>query len=227
MTQLALAAFVFVAMHILPAISARDAIVRKIGDPAYMGLFSLASFLGLAWLAHAYVQAPASEPLWITGQAVRWCSAIVMLVAFTMLVCGVFTKNPTSVLGKGALKGRNEWNDIFAITRHPVMWAVAIWAAVHLVNRPDAASLLFFGSLAFLAIAGTLRQEARKRAELGAAWDKFASQTSFVPFAGLLSGKARLNWRELADWPLAIAVFLWAAMLHFHGTIFGVYPVTF
>lgn len=225
MTQLALAAFVFVAMHILPAMAVREAIIRKIGDPAYMGLFSLASFLGLAWMIHAYAQAPWSEPLWVTGLAIRLVSAIAMLVAFAMLVCGALSKNPTSVLGKDALKGRSKWNDIFAITRHPVMWAIAIWAIVHLINRPDATSLLFFGPLAFLAIAGTLRQEARKRAELGIAWDKFASQTSFVPFAGLLSGKAKLKWNELAGWPLAVAVFLWAAMLHFHGSLFGVSPL--
>lgn len=227
MTQLALAAFVFVVMHILPAISARDAIIRKIGDPAYMGLFSLASFMALAWMAHAYAQAPASEALWVTGQSARWVSALVMLAAFILLVCGVFTKNPTSVLGRGVLKSRKRWDDIFAITRHPVMWAVAIWAFVHLVNRPDATAALFFGPLGFLAIAGSLRQEVRKRAELGTAWDAFAAQTSFVPFAGLLTGKARLNWKELAGWPLLIAIVLWAAMLHFHGPLFGVYPVMF
>lgn len=227
MSQLALAAFVFVALHILPAISARETLIRKIGDPAYMGLFSLASFLSLAWMVYAYGQAPAGEPLWITGDAVRWVTAILMLLPFVLLVCGTFSDNPTSVLGKDALKSRKEWTNIFAVTRHPVMWATAIWALLHLLNRPDATSALFFGSLAFLAVAGSLRQEVRKHKEFGKAWEDFIKQTSFVPFAGLLSGKAKLRIGDLGGWPLAISVLLWAAGLYFHETLFGASAITF
>lgn len=225
MTDLTLAALFFVAMHILPAISLRDTIVRRIGDPAYMGLFSLASFLGLAWMIHAYGNAPISEPLWVTGPIVRSVTAVAMLMAFILLVCGTLSKNPTSVQGGSSLSNRKEWHDVFAITRHPVMWAIAIWALLHLLNRPDATSALFFGSLAFLAIAGSLQQEARKRKAFGAAWDNFAAQTSFIPFAGLLNGKAKLKLSALSGWPLAIAVALWIAVLYFHDSLFGVYPL--
>lgn len=224
MIELCLAAFVFVAMHILPAISARDAIVRKIGDPAYMGLFSLASFLGLAWMIFAYRNAPASEPLWVTGTGIRIATAGLMLLAFVLLVCGTFSKNPTSILGRGALATQNEWRNIFAVTRHPVMWATAIWALLHLLNRPDTASALFFGSLAFLAIAGTLRQEVRNRKAWGKAWESFAAQTSYLPFAALVTGRTKLDFTALGGWPLVIAFALWAAILYFHGPLFGVYP---
>lgn len=227
MTNLALAAFVFVAMHILPAISARDAIVRRIGDPAYMGLFSLASFMGLAWMIFAYRNAPASDPLWVTGTGVRLATAALMLLAFVLLVCGAFSKNPSSVLGREALSDQKEWQNIFAITRHPVMWATALWALLHLLNRPDATSALFFGSLAFLAVVGSLQQEVRKRREFGIDWDAFASQTSFLPFAGLLNGRAKLRLSAFDGWPVAIAFALWFAILYFHGTLFGVHPLAF
>lgn len=227
MSELALAAFVFVALHILPAVSARDWLIRKIGDPAYMGLFSLASVLSLAWMIVAYRDAPASEPLWVSGAAVRWFTAAAMLIPFILLVCGTFSKNPTSIPGKGALRGREKWNNIFAVTRHPVMWAVTIWAGLHLLNRPDATSALFFGPLAFLAIAGTMRQEVRMHKEFGDAWSAFTAQTSFVPFAGLVSGKSKLDVRGIGGWPIAIAVFLWAAVLYFHGSLFGAYPLAY
>lgn len=227
MSQLALAAFIFVALHILPAISARETLIRKIGDPAYMGLFSLASFLSLAWMVYAYGQAPASEPLWVTGAAIRWATAVLMLLPFILLLCGTLSENPTSVLGKDALKSRKKWTNVFAITRHPVMWATAIWALLHLVNRPDATSALFFGSLAFLALAGSLQQEVRKRREFGKAWDNFANQTSFVPFAGIMSGKANLSIRDLGGWPVALSVLLWAAGLYFHDSLFGASALTF
>lgn len=227
MIELAVAALVFVALHILPAIRARNWLVNKIGDPAYMALFSLASVLGLAWMIYAYGNAPASEPLWVTGKATRWLTAIAMLIPFILLVCGTFAKNPTSILGKGALGSRNEWNNIFAVTRHPVMWAVAIWAVLHLLNRPDATSALFFGPLAFLAIGGTLMQEERKQKEYGKAWEAFTEKTTFVPFAGLISGKSTLDVRELGGWPLAIAIFLWTLVLYFHGSLFGADPLAY
>lgn len=227
MSQLALAAFVFVAMHIFPALAIRTTIIRRIGDPAYMALFSLASFLGLAWMIHAYANAPASEPLWVTGPVVRIATAAVMLLVFIMAVQATTSANPAAIKGGDALKKRKRWNNIFAVTRHPLMWAIALWAGLHLLNRPDATSALFFGSLGFLAIAGSLRQDLRKREEFGKDWNAYAAQTSFIPFAGLISGKSRINLRELGGWPLAIAVALWAALLFFHGPLFGAYPLAF
>ena len=216
MTELFLAALVFVAMHILPAIRAREWLIQKVGDPVYMGLFSLASVLGLAWMISAYRNAPASEPLYQTGPALNWFTLVAMLVPCILLVTGATTRNPSSLAGKGALKTPHQWNDIFAITRHPVMWAIAIWAGLHLLNRPDLTSALLFGSLGLLAIAGSMQQEIRKRKEFGEAWVSFARQTSFIPFAGILSGSAKLHLKELGGWRIAAAVGFWLVLLAFH-----------
>lgn len=225
MAQLAIASFVFLVLHVLPSTGARQWLIRRIGDPAYMGLFSLVSVLGLAWMIYAYGQAPASEPLWTSGPIIRWLTALVMLFAFILVVTGSGSKNPTSVMGKAVLKTRGKWTNIFAVTRHPVMWATAIWAGLHLLNRPDAASALLFGTLGLLAIAGPLLQERRKREEFGKAWDDFAAQTSFVPFAGLISGKSKLHLRDIGGWPLASAVAIWLAALFLHQPVIGVSPL--
>lgn len=225
MSELALAAIVFVVLHVIPSLSFRGWLIKMIGDPAYMGLFSLASVLSLAWMVYAYSNAPASVPLWTTGPLVRWLTAILMLLPFVMVVEASTSPNPTAVMSGGVLKSRRKWTNIFAITRHPLMWGIVIWAGLHLLNRPDATSALFFGSLAFLAIAGSMRQDVRKRKELGKEWEAFEAQTSYVPFAGLLSGKSTLKPAEIAGWPLAIAVFLWLVVLYFHGSLFGAYPL--
>ena len=225
MTELALAALVFITLHVLPAMSAREKLIHRIGERAYMGLFSLASILAFVWMITAYSSAPASEPLWVTGPVLRWATAAAMLLPFILLVSGTTTRNPSSILGKEALKTPHQWNDIFAVTRHPVMWAIAIWAALHLLNRPDLTSALLFGPLGLLAIVGSMRQEIRKREEFGDAWDRFAGQTSFVPFAGILSGKARLHLKELGGWRLAAALVLWLAALALHETVLGVPPL--
>ena len=105
------------------------------------------------------------------------------------------------------------------------MWGIAIWAGLHLLNRPDLKSALLFGPLALLAIAGSMHQEIRKREEFGDAWVSFTKQTSFVPFAGVLSGKAKLHLRGLGGWRIAAAVGIWLVMLAFHHSIFGASPL--
>jgi uncharacterized membrane protein len=222
MAELALAAFIFIAMHILPAIDAREWVIKKIGDPAYMGLFSLASVLGFAWMISAYKSAPDLDPLWVTGDAVRWLSAAFMLFVFVLAVAGVTTRNPSMVMGEDALKSPEPWAGIFAITRHPLMWGIAIWAVLHLVNKPNMVSLLFFGTLAFLAVGGSWLQEKRKRKELGTAWKAFEKQTSFIPFAGIIDGSAKLRLADIGGWRLAAATTLWAFTLYAHGQIIGV-----
>jgi uncharacterized membrane protein len=59
---------------------------------------------------------------------------------------------------------------------------------------------------------------------MGAAWDSFAARTSNVPFAAVLSGRARLNWSELLDWRMAVAVLLFAVVLFGHARVIGVSP---
>ncbi len=140
--------------------------------------------------------------------------------------CGVGHDLAQSIKhNKDALKTPHRWNDIFAITRHPVMWAITIWAGLHMLNRPDATSALLFGPLGLLAILGPLRQEAGKREEFGDAWKAFVKQTSFVPFAGIVSGKAKLHLRELGGWRITAAVVIWLAMLAFHLPVIGVSPL--
>jgi uncharacterized membrane protein len=221
MTELALAALVFVALHILPAVRVREVIIARIGDPAYMGLFSLASVLGLAWMIAAYKNAPDVEVLWVTGAAIRWLTAAFMLFAFVLVIAGTTTRNPSMVMGDDALKTSEPWAGIFAITRHPLMWGIALWALLHMLNRPNMVSLLFFGTLAFLAVGGSRLQEIRKRKELGAAWKAFEKQTSFIPFVGIFDGSAKLRFSDIGGWRIAAAAVLWAIMLHFHGPILG------
>ena len=222
MAELALAAFVFLGLHILPAINARERVIAKIGDPVYMALFSLASILSLAWMVSAHKAAPAGEYLWVTGAGLRWITAVLMVLVFVLVVAGITTRNPSMVMGGSALKASNPWAGIFAITRHPLMWGIALWAILHLANRPNLKSLLYFGTLALLAVGGSRLQEKRKRHELGDAWDAFEKHTSFVPFAGLLSGKSKLSLKELGVWRLAAAIALWAVVLIAHGRVFGV-----
>ena len=75
-----------------------------------------------------------------------------------------------------------------------------------------------------LALLGTFSIDAKRRRKLGAAWDGFAARTSNLPFAALASGRAKLKWREILDWRLAVAVVLYLALLFGHQSLMGVSP---
>ena len=79
MVNLVAAAAVFVLFHLLVSgTRLRDAAVGTLGQGPYMGLYSLASVAGLAWLIFAFGAArndPASAVLWSSAPALRWVSA--------------------------------------------------------------------------------------------------------------------------------------------------------
>ncbi len=222
MSQLVLAALVFLGLHLLPSTPLRPWAVGRLGEKAYMGAFSLLSLGGLIWLIAAYNAAPTGEPLWVIGPLWRWANALLMLAVLVLLVAGALSPNPAVAGGAAALRRKEPWRGVFAVTRHPLMWAIGAWGVLHLINRPEPASFVFFGSLSLLAVGGAWLQDARKRRELGADWQPFEAHTSFVPFAALIAGRARLALGDVGWWRLAVAVVLWAALLHFHAWLFGV-----
>lgn len=228
MGMLIAAAAVFLGIHLLVAgTRARDAVTGTIGENAYMGLFSLASLGGIVWLVVAYNGAQAggeNELVYDLGVGVRHLAPLVVLLAFLLAVPGLLLPNPTSVRQVGAAARADAVKGVLAITRHPFLWGVALWAAMHLLANGDAASVLFFGTFLVLALLGTFSIDAKRRRKLGAAWDGFAARTSNLPFAALASGRAKLKWREILDWRLAVAVVLYLALLFGHQSLMGVSP---
>lgn len=225
MAQLAAAALLFLAIHLVPSTPLRAWAHRTLGEKAYMGLFSLVSLAALVWLIMSYNAVGAQVPLWVTGSGWLWTTVALMAFAFVLVVAGVTAPNPSSSPAGDALKKSEPWGGIFAITRHPVMWGTGLWGLLHLSNRPEAASALLFGTIAVLAIAGSKLQEIRKRREFGEAWAPFEAKTSFIPFVALLSGRAQLRFSRM-DWVrIAIGLVIWAAVLHFHSAIFGIVPI--
>ncbi|HYE47846.1 MAG TPA: NnrU family protein [Caulobacter sp.] len=223
MSMLLAAAAVFVLMHLLIAgTRLRSVLVGTVGEPAYMGLFSLASLGVIVWLSMAYGAARGTGPVWWSTPAEtgRWVQAGVQLLALLLVVPGLLTSNPTSVKQEGALA--RPVTGILRITRHPFLWGVAVWAAGHLAVNGDAPSVVLFASLALLAVSGTWSIDAKRRARFGAEYEAFVAQTSNVPFAAVLQGRQPLKLMEIGWWRLAVAVAVWAGLLYGHGLLFGV-----
>ncbi|RMF11183.1 MAG: NnrU family protein, partial [Alphaproteobacteria bacterium] len=103
MTELVLAAVVFLFLHALSSTPIRALAVGAVGEMVYRGLFSALSIAAIVWLAHAYNTAPTGGILWAVGDWGRHVAAVLMALAAFFVVSGLTTPNPTSVGFEGAL----------------------------------------------------------------------------------------------------------------------------
>ncbi len=218
--HLALASLVFLATHFVSSTPLRKPIVESFGEKAYLGAYSVISFVTIGWMAWAYLRAP-QVPLWQIPGVKLW-PLVVMPFALVLVAAGVMTKNPSAVGQAGALKSDEPARGIVRVTRHPVMWGIALWAGVHTLARGDAASLVFFGSFLVLALAGTKLIDARKADALGEEWARFAAATSNVPFTAIVEGRNRFAWGEIGAVKVGAGVALYAVIVLLHPLLFGV-----
>lgn len=220
---LALAAFVWVGVHVgIAGTAVRRAAVARVGEGAFRGLFSLVSIGAIVFLVSSYRAAP-TVPLWEAPGWLRWALAAVMLPAFVLFVASVLVLNPTSVGGERALD--REPRGILRVTRHPMLWSFALWAAVHVLGRGDPASLLFFGAFLVTALAGMPSIDAKVARRDPEGWARFAACTSILPFGAIAAGRNRLALGEIGWLAPVLGVALWAALLYVHPWLFGVAPV--
>ena len=222
MGELALAGIAFVATHLgVSSTPLRGLLAGRIGERAYLGVYSLLALVTLVWLIVAYNHASHAQFLWASTQALREVPFIVMPIAFAFMLGGFMTRNPTAVGQEKTVGQVGEGAGLLRITRHPFQWSVVLWAAAHIVANGDVASLLFFGSLGALSLWGTFLMDAKKARTLGDGWTAFARATSNVPFAAIVQGRNRFVARELVA-PIIAGVVLYAIVIWGHQYVSGV-----
>jgi uncharacterized membrane protein len=221
--SLVLAGTAFVGGHFaLSSTVLRARLVKRLGERGFRGLFVLQAAATLAWLIYAYGDAPYVE-VWGNPDWARWVALVVMPVAFVLFSGGLRSDNPTSVGGKpGGFDPQHP--GLYAVTRHPMMWGFGVWAAIHLMANGDVASLILFGAVGGLALAGTLAIDAKKRRADPTLWGRLAPVTSNLPLAALIAGRTRLEPRRLIV-PVISGLVLYGIVLHLHGWMFGVSPL--
>lgn len=220
------AAVAFFLLHLLPSTPARPKLVAALGEKAYLALFSLVSVAAIFWLAREFSQADYGSKLWQVPQAWLWVKVFIVGFAFVLIVGANSTPNPSTPNGEKVLQNQNlNVEGVFVITRHPLMWGIALWAGAHAISQATPRALVFFGAFCALALIGAFLQERRKRKSLGAAFEAFAARTSFFPFAALIEGRTRFRLAALGPVPIIVALILLAAILHFHESLFGVPPL--
>ena len=223
MIALALSAMAFLGIHIgVSGTTLRDRVVRAVGLNGYMAGFSVASLAALIWLIASYKDAPYLET-WGMLESWKPVMLVLMLPAFLLVVVGLTTPNPTSVAQEKLVAQAPR--GIVQVTRHPFLMGVALWSGLHVVGNGDRASLLFFGAMLVVSVAGAWSIDAKRRRMLGAdAWDVFARRTSMLPFAAILGGRARMDVAGIGPWRLGAGAGAYALMLGGHLHLVGVNP---
>ena len=217
--HLVLATLVFLATHFVTSTPLRAPLVEAMGTRVYIGSYIAVSFLTIGWMAWAFGQAP-KVPVWRIPGLELWPIAL-MPLSTILLAAGYLTPNPTFIGRENALKAPEPARGILRVTRHPIMWGLAIWAGVHILARGDVASIVFFGGFLFLALAGSKLIDLRKADGLGEDWQRFAALTSNVPFMAIVEGRNHLSLREIGWKRFGAGLALYVVLVLLHPLLLG------
>lgn len=214
---------VFLISHALPARPAvKGPLVRVLGAGGYTLVYSLVSVVVLAWLIVAAGRAP-YVPLWTWAPWQPWVPFLLMLPACLLIACAIGAPNPFSFGGRAGGFDPDR-PGIAGVTRHPLLWALVLWAGAHLVPNGDLAHVLLFGSFTGLAALGMPMLDRRRQRLWGAeVWADLARATSLLPGAALMSGR----WRPAGGVPLlrmAAGPALYGLLLALHPPVIGAWP---
>jgi uncharacterized membrane protein len=181
MSHLILGVAVFIGAHLIPSVpSLRGRLQKRVGANAYRGLFALVSLIGFVLLVVGMGQAPTvvlrNPPVWASSVPVFG-----MPVALILFVAAFMPTN------------------LKRVTRHPMLWGVTIWAAVHLLANGDLASLILFGSFGAFSL-----------------FDMWSANQR----GAKLSTKVVPYWRDLL--PIVVGAIVYVGLLHSHELLFGV-----
>ena len=126
----------------------RLGVVAKLGRGPWMGLYSIASALGLVVLVVGYGMAR-REPvvLYMPPAALRHVALLLMLPAFPLFIATYFP-------------GR-----ISALAKHPMLLSVKLWASAHLLANGTLADVVLFGAFLAWAVADRISVKRRSAVE--------------------------------------------------------------
>ena len=205
MTELIVALAAFVGTHFLLSHPLRPALAGKLGEPAFAGVYSLVAFATFGWAVLAFRKAPI-EQLWVVPTGVWHAASLVMLLAAILFAGSILSPNPSlpmaGALAKAGPRG------VMRITRHPMMWSFALWAAVHAAVAGTSRALALTVAVGALALIGSKLQDGKNQQQRGSEWAAFEAQTSWLPFG---RGFALPGWRATLG---GLVIFLAATWLH-------------
>ena len=143
MTLLAAGLALFLAIHLIPSLPRlRAALVGKLGEKPYRGVFSVVAFLSLAAIVWGFSRAPQD----LVYMSPDWGHLAALFLVPLALMLFAAANMPTRIR---------------STVRHPMLLGVLLWAVAHLLANGEARAIVLFGGFALFAAILTISAAAR------------------------------------------------------------------
>lgn len=196
----------FVGTHFAMSHPLRAPLVKALGAGGFQGAYTVVSFATLAWVYFAFVAAPPAD---LPGSGeIGWIAATVITWPAMVLLAGSFIGNPALPTPMAEAQARAEPGGVFKVTRHPMMWAIGLWALSHMVLFWSIRTMVTALAMGILALVGAKMQDAKKEVLMGDAWAQWESKTSYWPRWG--------SFPSVGAVPLIAGTALWLAGSYIH-----------
>ena len=212
-------AFAFAAFFLTHSIPIRPPLrpwaVARLGHAGFGIAYSALSLGVLAWLIAAAGRAP-YMPLWDWAPWQNHVVLAVMLPVCVILSLAIARPNPFSFGGAQNDRFDPASPGIVRLTRHPLLLALGIWSAAHILPNGDLAHVILFGTFAGFAMLGGRLVDRRRQREMGQRWHDLRAALSECPASLSLTADTLLR--------LAAGLMLYAGLIWLHPLVIGVDP---
>jgi uncharacterized membrane protein len=123
---------VFIGMHVVTTQrDTRAALIVRLGEGPYKGLYALASIVGLVLIGWGFgmYRATGWVDIWYPPAWTRHVTVLLVLIASICVV---------AAYSSGRIK---------VTLKHPMLVGVKLWAFAHLISNGDLGSIILFGSI--------------------------------------------------------------------------------
>lgn len=188
-------------------------LVKKLGEKAHGGIFSLSALLTLGGSIFIYVRYDAAGPL-LWHRADWMYPVMYVLMLFSLLFIALSFGNPSPV---GMAPGvKPEARGILRVTAHPQNMGFVFFGLAHVLATGTAGGAALYGSFAALGLLGAFHQTAKKRKDRDPAVQSFLNETGVIPFAAIIRGKNKFVPGEFKFKFILIGTILYAAAIAIH-----------
>jgi len=178
---LGVAVAAFVGSHFVLSHALRRALINSIGQAGFRAIYSVVALALLIVILLGYHMSPSGPMLWTSDNlALQIGFAVVGYFAVTLFVASLFGNPGLVGANLNGLSTRAP-DGVYLITRHPMMFAIAIWCVAQVALVPSPRNAIPCAGFVVLAIVGARMQDRKNAALSGREWTLWMTRTPFWP----------------------------------------------
>jgi len=171
----------FVGTHFLLSHALRRPAIDRFGLAGFRAVYSAVSLVLLLVIFVGYHKTPSGPMLWSSDNlALQIGFAVVGYFAVALFVASLFA-NPGLVGSNLNGLSTRAPDGVYLVTRHPMMFAIAIWCVIQVALVPSARNAISCAGFVLLALVGARMQDRKNAALSGREWTLWMARTPFWP----------------------------------------------